>query len=131
MPRRLFIITEKDTLQLSKKWSIKFHEKIRRFVDSDSWKTCDELVNSKGEWRIVLNYLKAKNDFIAQTVRIELCDHPGEKCPKIPGKKIYFGKFILEKILQTQMFAPCATFPSFYSMTTSHWDFCPKFLSNC
>jgi len=42
-------------------------------------------INSKGEWRIVLNYLKAKNDFIAQTVRIELCDHPGEKCPKIPG----------------------------------------------
>ena len=53
-------------------------------------------INSRGEWRIVLNYLKAKNDFIAQTVRIELCDHPGEKCPKIPGKKIYFGKFILK-----------------------------------
>ena len=56
-------------------------------------------INSKGEWRIVLNYLKAKNDFIAQTVRIELCDHPGEKCPKIPGKKIYFRTFILENLL--------------------------------
>ena len=55
-------------------------------------------INSKGEWRIVLNYLKAKNDFIAQTVRIELCDHPGEKCPKIPGKKIYFRKFVSDSI---------------------------------
>ena len=44
-------------------------------------------INSKGEWRIVLNHLKAKNDFISQTIRIEQCDNPGERCPKIPGKK--------------------------------------------
>lgn len=42
-------------------------------------------INSKGEWRIVLNHLKAKDDFISQSVRVELCDHPGEKCPKVPG----------------------------------------------
>ena len=43
-------------------------------------------INSKGEWRIVLNHLKVKDDFISQTIRVELCDNPGQKCPKIPGK---------------------------------------------
>ena len=35
---------EKDTLQPSKKWSIKFREK----KITDSWKTCDEIVISEG-----------------------------------------------------------------------------------
>ena len=39
----LFIITEKDTLQPSKKWDIKFREKKSKIPS----KTCDELVNRK------------------------------------------------------------------------------------
>ena len=46
MPIYLFIMTEKDTLQSSKKWTIRnFVKKICRFVDSGFVKkTCDELV---------------------------------------------------------------------------------------
>jgi hypothetical protein len=42
-------------------------------------------VNSNGEWRIVLNHLKAKHEYIFQSVRVELCQDPGQSCPKIPG----------------------------------------------
>ena len=40
----LIIITEKNTLQPSKKWNLKFREKNSEI--QDSWKTCDELVIS-------------------------------------------------------------------------------------
>ena len=43
-------------------------------------------INSRGQWRIVLNHLKVKDDFISQPVRIELCHEPGQKCPKVPGE---------------------------------------------
>ena len=39
----MFIITERDTLQTSKKWNIKFRENFCRFRIRE--KTCDELVN--------------------------------------------------------------------------------------
>ena len=42
-------------------------------------------INSKGEWRIVLNHLRSKDDFISQTIRVELCVDPGQPCPKVPG----------------------------------------------
>ena len=43
-------------------------------------------INSKGDWRIVLNHLKAKDEFISQSVRMELCQNPGQKCPKVPSE---------------------------------------------
>lgn len=49
-------------------------------------------INSKGEWRIIINHLKAKTDFILQTVRLELCHDPGEPCPKLPGKNTHAEK---------------------------------------
>lgn len=47
-------------------------------------------INSKGQWRIVLNHLEAKNQFISQSIRVELCHEAGQACPKIPGLIIFF-----------------------------------------
>ena len=60
-------------------------------------------INSKGEWRIVLNHLKAKDDFISQSVRVELCDHPGEKCPKVPGTILEIGCLWQQPMLRATM----------------------------
>ena len=43
-------------------------------------------INSKGQWRIVLNHLEAKDQFISQTIRVETCNEAGQACPKVPGK---------------------------------------------
>ena len=42
-------------------------------------------INSKGQWRIVLNHLEAKDQFISQTIRVETCNEAGQACPKVPG----------------------------------------------
>ena len=51
-------------------------------------------INSKGEWRILLNHLRSKDDFISQTIRVELCVDPGQHCPKVPGKTSFQSKFV-------------------------------------
>ena len=61
-------------------------------------------INSKGEWRIVLNHLRSKDDFISQTIRVELCVDPGQHCPKVPGN---LQCFQTTYDLKYRLFAEC------------------------
>ena len=42
-------------------------------------------LNTKGEWRIIVNGIPASYDHLTQTVRIERCKYHGQACPLIPG----------------------------------------------
>ena len=57
-------------------------------------------INSKGEWRIVLNHLRSKDDFISQTIRVELCVDPGQPCPKVPGNHLFHKFFFMTWIIR-------------------------------
>ena len=66
-------------------------------------------INSKGQWRIVLNHLEAKNQFISQSIRVELCHEAGQACPKIPGLIIFF----FNNQINNYYFKMTTTFPMY------------------
>jgi len=41
-------------------------------------------VNVNGDWRIVVNHVKAHYETLTQTARIEACTNPGAECPLVP-----------------------------------------------
>ena len=53
-------------------------------------------VNTAGRWRIVVNGVKAHYETLSQTVRVEVCNTEGQKCPLVPE---CYGTKCLQKSL--------------------------------